>query len=79
MQNIWIPPTICYSGCVSSEWGGIQKTAILWAKIRIKCLFLTQEHMDLLKQYGYWDNILNNRKQLIDEAASKHKGNGKKE
>ena len=40
---------------------------------------LMQEHVDLLKQYSYWDNILNNRKQLIDETASKHKGNGKKE
>ena len=40
---------------------------------------LTQEHMDLLKQYSYWDHILNKQKQLIDKAASKHKGNGKKE
>ena len=40
---------------------------------------LMQEHVDLLKQYGYWDDILNNRKQLIDKAASKHKGNGKNE
>ena len=29
---------------------------------------LTQEHMDLLKQYSYWDHILNSQKQLIDEA-----------
>ena len=40
---------------------------------------LTQEHMDLLKQYGYWDNILNNWKELIDEATSKDTGNGNKE
>ena len=38
-----------------------------------------QEHVDLLKQYSYWDDKLNNQKQLIDEATSKHKGNGKKE
>ena len=40
---------------------------------------LTHEHMDLLKQYGYWDNIINNRKQLIDDATSKHTGNGNQE
>ena len=40
---------------------------------------LTQEHMDLLKQYGYWDNIINNRKQLIDDATSKDTGNGNQE
>ena len=39
---------------------------------------LTHEHMDLLKQYGYWD-IINNRKQLIDDATSKHMGNGNQE
>ena len=37
---------------------------------------LTQEHIDLLKQYGYWDHILNSQKQLIDEATSQHQGNG---
>ena len=25
MQKIWSPPTTCYSGCIASEWGGIQK------------------------------------------------------
>ena len=40
---------------------------------------LMQEHMDLLKQYGYWDHILNSQKQLIDEAASQHQGNGQNE
>ena len=40
---------------------------------------LKQEHMDLLKQYGYWDHILNSQKQLFDEAASQHKGNGQNE
>ena len=40
---------------------------------------LTQEHVDLLKQYGYWDNIINNRKQLTDDATSKDTGNGNQE
>ena len=40
---------------------------------------LTQEHVDLLKQYGYWDNIINNQKQLIDDATSKDMGNGNQE
>ena len=39
---------------------------------------LTQEHVDLLKQYGYWD-IINNWKQLIDDATSKDTGNGNQE
>ena len=38
-----------------------------------------QEHVDLLKQYGYWDNIINNQKQLIDDATSKDTGNGNQE
>ena len=37
---------------------------------------LMQEHMDLLKQYSYWDHILNTWKQLIEEATSQHQGNG---
>ena len=47
-----------------------------WA---ITIFSLMQEHMDLLKQYGYWDHILNSQKQLIDEAASQHQGNGQNE
>ena len=38
-----------------------------------------QEHVDLLKQYGYWDHILNSQKQLIDEAASQHQDNSQNE
>ena len=40
---------------------------------------LTHEHVDLLKKYGNWDNIINNRKQLIDDATSKHTDNGNQE
>ena len=38
-----------------------------------------QEHVDLLKQYSYWDHIVNSQKQLINEAASQHQGNGQNE
>ena len=40
---------------------------------------LMQEHVDLLKQYSYWDHILNSWKQLIDKATSQHQGNGQNE
>ena len=97
------PPTICYSGYVASEWGGIQKNKIIigktsyqmpifafiiWIAYRRLSLVLsantctwaiTQEHMDLLKQYSYWDHILNSWKQLIDEATSQHQGYGQNE
>ena len=103
------PPTICYSECTASEWGGIKKNQKYYRQkflsnaffclCNMDCLqkivpgvehkhlymgnyyfqSLMQEHVGRLKQYSYWDDILNNQKQLIDEAASKHKGNGKKE
>ena len=44
IQNIWNPLTTCYLGCIVTDWGGIQKTEILQAKIPIKCLLLHSKH-----------------------------------
>ena len=37
---------------------------------------LTQEHVKLLQQYGYWEHILKSRQNLIDNANSQQNQTG---
>ena len=37
---------------------------------------LTQEHVKLLQQYGYWEHILKSHQNLIDNANSQQNQTG---
>ena len=58
----------CNMDCLQKMLPGVKRKHLYMGNYYFQSLI--QEHVDLLKQYGYSNHILNSWKQLIDEAAN---------